>query len=172
MLAYAPRPIRFLDVQERAGFALKRWWIDLYGEKAPREADWAAALELAEAALPKHGAVGRPDVGFLIQHRGAGADYLVLGWWDRENELPTRVVVRDHAPGAAWRPAAASESFCVWDLQVIGFERDAYVATVLAPDAGEGARERYLAAFLSTAGEDAPGSVRPVSVEASGVGAT
>jgi hypothetical protein len=27
---------------------------------------------------------------------------------------------------------AASESVCVWDLEVIAFERDAYITTVLA----------------------------------------
>src|SRR5688572_23413455 len=147
MLAYAPRPIRFLDVQERAGFALKRWWIDLYGEKAPRDADWDAALELAEAALPKHGAVGRPDVGFLIQHRGRGADYLVLAWWDRENELPLRVFVR--YPGTAdadWRAARGGESVCVWDLEIVNRERDAYVASYLDAACRE-PRRAYLGAI-------------------------
>lgn len=91
-----------------------------------------------------------------MEHRGAGADYVVLGWWDRENELPTRVVVREHASEAPWRPARASESFCVWDLQVIGFERDAYVSTVLAPDAGPDAVEAYLARNLSVDGNTVP----------------
>jgi hypothetical protein len=31
-----------------------------------------------------------------------------------------------------WRPAAGGESFCVWDLRVIWWEREAYVTTVLA----------------------------------------
>lgn len=144
MRPYAPRPIRFLDVEERQGFALKRWWIDLYGEKAPHAADWAAALALADAALPRHGAVGRPDVGFLILHRGRGADYLVLAWWDRENELPLRVFVR--YPGtddAEWRAARGGESVCVWDLEVIALERDAYVRSYLAADCRD-PRRAYL----------------------------
>jgi hypothetical protein len=33
---------------------------------------------------------------------------------------------------AEWRAARDSESVCVWDLQVIAFERDSYVMTVLA----------------------------------------
>lgn len=74
----------------------------------------------------------RLGVGFLIAHRGRGSSYVVLGWWDRENELPVRIAVRDHAEGAVWRAAAASESVCVWDLEVIGHERDAYVASVLS----------------------------------------
>ncbi|MDQ3951247.1 MAG: hypothetical protein M3282_13015, partial [Gemmatimonadota bacterium] len=38
-----------------------------------------------------------------------------------------------------------SESVCVWDLQIVAFERDAYVATVLHGDAGVAdAAEAYL----------------------------
>lgn len=59
----------------------------------------------------------------------------MLCWWDRENELPIRVFVRQH-DGSPWRPAQGSESVCVWDLQVICFERDAYVHTVMAGRAG------------------------------------
>jgi hypothetical protein len=67
----------------------------------------------------------------------------VLGWWDRDNELPLRVFVRDTADGEGWRAARGSESVCVWDLQVIWAEREAYVATVMGADADAG-RARYL----------------------------
>ena len=80
--------------------------------------DWAAfeaGLKLAEAELPQPAeAAGRPGLGFLIAHQGRTGDYVVLGWWDHENELPLRVFLR----------------------------RQAYVATMLTP-AGTG-REGYL----------------------------
>ena len=155
MQPFAPRPIRFRDVLTHDGWRLKRYAIsagpaagvvDAHADVAI--ADWPEFAEgraLALGALPMPAeTTGRRGVGFLVEHRGAGADYLVLGWWDRENELPVRVVVRDHAPGAVWRPARASESFCVWDLQVMGFERDAYVATVLAPGTQGDAAAHYL----------------------------
>ena len=65
----------------------------------------------------------------------------MLAWWERENELPIRLAVR--RGDEEWRDSRADESICVWDLQVIGFERDAYVATVLADGSGEGI-EGYL----------------------------
>ena len=69
-------------------------------------------------------------------------DYLILAWWDRENELPIKVFVKgDSDP--AWRRARGGESVCVWDLDVLWHEREAYVATLLGPDQA-GARERYL----------------------------
>jgi hypothetical protein len=50
------------------------------------------------------------------------------------------VFVRQQSPGATWRPARESESVCVWDLEVIWLERQAYVQTVL----GGGDVEGYL----------------------------
>ena len=154
MNPYAPRPIRFQGLVRREGWILKRYTVTLATARAePAPEGWSEftqGRELAFAALPAPARTAvRPGVGFVIEHRGAGADYVVLGWWDRENELPVRIMVRDHEPQAQWRTARTSESFCVWDLQVIGFERDAYVKTVLAHDADDRALERYLAASFS-----------------------
>jgi hypothetical protein len=142
MRPYAPRPLRVLGVESLGGFELRRWWIDLYEEAAPHPADWSEGLALAAAALPADTTPARPGVGFLILHRGRGADYLVLGWWDRENELPLRVFVRypDSPDDARWRAARGGESVCVWDLEVVAREREIYVDTYLAascPDARE-----------------------------------
>lgn len=145
---YRPRPIAFHGVREQNGWRLKTYSI-VYG--AP-EIDWNAydaAWPLVHAALPTPAASpDRPGVGFVIAHTGRDVYYLVLGWWDRENELPLRVFVRELGTHGDWRPARGAESVCVWDLDVIGFERDAYVATVLtrSPDA-----EAYLNRWLKSA---------------------
>ncbi|HZE88141.1 MAG TPA: hypothetical protein VE404_01270 [Verrucomicrobiae bacterium] len=87
---------------------------------------------------------GRPGLAFAIAHQGRGANYVVVCWWDRENELPTRVFVEE---SGRWRPAEGSESICVWDLQVLWFERETYVATLLAEPVERG-RDTYLARHL------------------------
>ena len=144
MHPYSPRPIRFLGIRTPGGWRLKHYAIT-YGPRSLDEAVFEPGLAMALAALPEPATTeGRPGVGFVIAHQGRGADYVVLAWWDRENELPLRVFVREQRDGAAWRPAQESESVCVWDLQVLGFEREAYVATLLAPDAGSEAADRYL----------------------------
>ena len=56
------------------------------------------------------------------------------------NELPLRVFLRD---ASGWRAARGSESVCVWDLEIVAFERDAYVQTVLAEGRAEDVA-RYL----------------------------
>jgi hypothetical protein len=152
MNPYAPRPIRFHGLVTHQGWVFKRYTVTLANAGAESD-DWSEFTRCREMAFTELPAPARTDVrpgmGFVIEHRGAGADYVVLGWWDRENELPTRIKVRDQTPGAPWRAAGPSESFCVWDLQVIAFERDAYVTTMLARGADDSSRDRYLADALS-----------------------
>lgn len=137
MEPYRPRPIRFHGVRDLAEWRLKLYTI-VYGGGDPSLPDYEGVWPLVTAALPEPAVTdGRPGVGFVILHRGRGVHYGVLGWWDRENELPLRIFVRGLEPGARWRPARGNESVCVWDLEVIGFERDVYVRTVLAPSGAD-----------------------------------
>lgn len=124
---FAPRAIRGDGAEVVNGTTLKRYRV-VYGEPAVYEAArFAPAAALVAAALPSPDvAAGRPGAGFVIHHQGLTGDDVVLGWWDRENELPVRVWVRDEA---GWRPARDGESFCVWDLEIVWHEREAWVAT-------------------------------------------
>jgi hypothetical protein len=149
MHPYEPRPIRFHRLHDVDGWRLKLYSI-AYGS-AP--IDWSAfepALWLVDAELPRPPVTpARAGVGFVIAHQGRTALYCVLAWWDNENELPVRVFVRPIESNATWRPAQGPESVCVWDLQVIAFERDAYVATVLSNDHDAAvAPDEYLSAVL------------------------
>jgi hypothetical protein len=128
---YIARPIRFTGMAEPHGYRVKTYAIR-YGSGPFRDGDFARGLQLAFDSLPRPAVTDvRPGVGFAISHQGNGTDYTVLGWWDNENELPLRVFVREQFPDAAWRPARGSESVCVWDLEVIGYERQAYIDTLL-----------------------------------------
>lgn len=134
MEPYQPRPIRAHGVRDLAGWRLKLYTI-VYGDGEPAFEGAEDVWPLVTDALPAPAvARGRPGVGFVILHRGRGVDYAVLGWWDRENELPLRVFVRGRDAAVAWRPARGSESVCVWDLEVIAFERTAYVEAVMASE--------------------------------------
>lgn len=126
---YEPRRVSFLGLEELSGYRLKSYGI-VCGEAAFERERFAAGLALAARDLPAPAsAPGRPGVGFVLLHQGRGVDYLILAWWDRENELPVRVFVREDA---GWRPARGGEGLCVWDLRVLWHEREAYVNTLLA----------------------------------------
>lgn len=132
---FAPRALSRGSVLADAGWRIKSYGIAWDGH--PRLAHEEAGVEdLVWDTLPDPAETEtRPGVGWVILHLGRDADYVVLGWWDRENELPVRVWVREGAE--AWRPARGSESFCVWDLEVIAHERDAYVRHVLGPEGAD-----------------------------------
>lgn len=142
MEPFAPRPTTFHGVRRAGDWRLKTW--SVVGDGAPVDWDtFAGGIALAERALPQPAvAEGRPGVGFLIAHQGRTANYTVLAWWDRENELPLRVFVDTDKRGDGWRTNRADESVCVWDLEILWAERQAYVDTVLR--AGGGSVEAYL----------------------------
>jgi hypothetical protein len=136
---YLPRPVAYRGLVEHLGFRLKRYCITLPGETFD-EGRFRAGRGLALSAVPEPAVTAeRPGVGFLVEHQGREEDVVLVAWWDRENELPVRIIVCHEQGG--WRPAR-EESFCVWDLQVIAAERDLYVETVLTP--GGGGLEAYL----------------------------
>ena len=131
MKPFEPRRIRFLRLHEHEDWSVKIYSISLDASTIDEEV-FAQGMILGLDALPQPAVTHeRPGAAFCVMHQGRGADYLVLGWWDRDNEMPVRVFVRP-ADEDTWRAARGGESFCVWDLQVVAFERDAYVATVLA----------------------------------------
>ena len=150
MQPYKARRIDQLPRLSVDGWVLKRYSV-CHASQTFDELRFSGGVELAVAALPQPATTAeRPGVGFLILHQGREIDYTVLAWWDRENELPLRVFVCDRPGANEWRRARDSESVCVWDLQVIWAEREAYVRTILA-DALPDAVAAYLAQALREA---------------------
>lgn len=126
---YAPRPIRCHGVSDLAGFRVKDYSV-VFGGGPVDWIDFARGFEVVAATLPRPAAAaGRPGLGFRIAHQGATGRYAVVAWWANENELPIRLAVR--RPEESWRLAHGDESICVWDVQVVAFERDAWVETLL-----------------------------------------
>ncbi len=146
---FAPRDVEFRGVIECAGYRLKAYSI-VYGDAPLEEAVFEKGMKLAADDLPRPAIdAHRPGVGFVIFHQGDGVHYLVLNWWDRENEMPIRTWVNYFEDDAPWRPASGGESVCVWDLEVIGHERNAYVETILTPTPPEATETTNIESYLS-----------------------
>jgi hypothetical protein len=143
MERYKPRPIEFHDIRLIGEWRLKTYSI-IYGDQPLNWTAFQPGIEMIVKELPLPPCTGeRPGVGFLILHQGRNTSYLVLGWWDRENELPLRVYILAQDK-KTWRKAKGSESICVWDLQVLWFEREAYVETILSGKTSPDPTESYL----------------------------
>jgi hypothetical protein len=136
MEPYAARAIRSRGLRRPSGWQLKLYTVS-HAATAVDLHDFEPGMQLAEQVLPSPAvATGRPGVGFLIAHQGRTGDYVVVGWWANENELPIRVFVRRQR-GEPWRAARGDESVCVWDLEILWAEREAYVRTMLAPSGSD-----------------------------------
>jgi hypothetical protein len=62
--------------------------------------------------------------GFAIMHDGASCEYLIVGWWQNDNELFVSVSVKE--PNA-WIEDMTKYSFCLWDMDVIWHERNSFI---------------------------------------------
>ena len=146
MPKFETRPVEFLGLREHGDWRLKLYSIVYRGLQFDAS-EFEPGLQgaLSELPVPDPGA-GRPGLGFAVAHRGVTGDYLVLGWWNHENELPVVVWVR--RTGEDWRPAIDGESFCVWDLEILWAERQIWIATMLTDEAPD--------AYLSTLATDRP----------------
>jgi hypothetical protein len=91
-------------------------------------------------------------VGFMGVHGGATADMVFVDWWAAENELHHHVHVAESGRPETLRPRSADElTACVWDLELIAFERKAWIRCVLErPDAPDW--DAYLTNLLSIGG--------------------
>ncbi|RIY00734.1 hypothetical protein D3218_09985 [Aureimonas flava] len=94
--------------------------------------------DLQRAARDLVGAedLGGAELGFAIVHRGEEAVWLLLHWWMPGGMLAERLWRRPLDGTAAFEPVDRPLMACVWELPVIGFERDAYVETVMAGRSG------------------------------------
>lgn len=129
---YEPRCISFLEREGR---------VKHYGIARPRPALVAATREAARRTIPD-GALG-----FTIAHNAATAGLGIVYWWANENEIHSSVFAAPHEDPAALEPADGTGMACVWELEVIDFERRAYLEDVLK----DGDVEAYLDRALEQA---------------------
>jgi hypothetical protein len=131
-MPYEARHIAFLELDGR----LKHYGIGLHGQ--PRGALVEATRRAAEEVVPD-GAVG-----FTIAHDATSAGLGLVYWWANDNEIHQRVFASPLEDPGALVAADGTGMACVWELEVIDFERRAWLEEVLkGGDVG-----RYLARRL------------------------
>jgi hypothetical protein len=130
---YEPRTISFLG---RDGL-LKHYGIAAH-DRAPRPALVAATRRAAHEVIPDgvH--------GFTIAHDAATAGLGIVYWWAGENEIHHRVFASPLDDPGELEPADGTGMACVWELEVIDFERRAWLEDVLKRGDTRGYTERAL----------------------------
>jgi hypothetical protein len=128
-MTHEPRRVSFLERDGR----LKHYGIAAGGD-APRPELAAATRRVADEVVPD-GAYG-----FTIAHDARLAGLGIVYWWAHENEIHVRHFASSlNDPGRLER-ADGTGMACVWELEVIDFERRAWLDDVLK----DGDVERYL----------------------------
>lgn len=100
---------------------LKLYSISVRDEPAVFQ-DYAARLQQVKAARPQLDWASLP--AFAILHEGVERRYLVLAWWDNQNEMFTSVSVSEQGH---WLEDPTRWSFCLFDLEILWAERNFFV---------------------------------------------
>ena len=132
---YRPRPIRFLRHEQVGDWRLKLYTIALPGKEArPQLVD--AVLDLAPDVFPQPAVdETRYGTGFVTVHDAATFGIALYYWWESENELHQRIYLSPLDDPTALTKMADPAAGCVWELDVVDFERRAWREDVLAnPD--------------------------------------
>ncbi len=152
-LTYSPRLVKALAPIEVCGRTLKAYgmFTDPARRSTAPEPDWLQHHAASVLQQPLQ-AEDHP-VGFLILHYGSQGDYLLVSQWYDADMLKhwVRGAVVDAEGATTFAPLAQRDLVaCIWELEVIRFERDAWIHTVLARGRlDEAAREAYLATTFS-----------------------
>lgn len=89
--------------------------------------------------------------GFAIVHHARDGTYLLASRWFGGNMLKHEAFMVEDAPGKAALESLASSRIiaCVWELEVIKFERDAWVRTAMAGLGKPESLDAYFAAQMA-----------------------
>src|SRR3954452_14253189 len=115
-MPHEPRQITFLGRDGR----FKHYGI------ATHAAEPRAALAAAVKALVPAG-----EVGFTIAHDAKSAGLGLVYWWANENEIHARLYASPLDDPGNLSPYTGAGMSCVWELEVIDFERRAWLDDVL-----------------------------------------
>lgn len=106
-------------------------WYTMSATPDPVPTDVLASAQEASVGMVDPGG-NEPATGFAILHLGEEADWLQICWW-RADILHARLFQRPPGSGDPFgEPSDDSVRACVWELEVIDFERRAWATHVLA----------------------------------------
>lgn len=129
---YSKRPMRFLDLWAFDDWTLKAYGITYGNRPLSQNLVDAAYLVTRDRLSASAHETMHYGVGFVGIHQGKTGNFVFVDWWADENELHHHVYVSTSTqPAALEYKTPFGLAACVWDLFLIGHERDAWVKHVL-----------------------------------------
>jgi hypothetical protein len=135
--SYKLRSIRFIEFFDELGWRMKVYGIS-YKDEFPTSNLVEIAKNIAREELPQPAITdNRYGVGFICVHEARDANFFLIDWWSDENALNHHIYVSSFdAPANAVDITLKGPNMCVWELRVIGYERQAWLNNVLANPKG------------------------------------
>lgn len=146
MFDYHPRPVQSLSPILIDDYRMKRYELSVAEpavDKTFSDDNWRAFLA---GCLPRNGDAREHRVGFAILHYAQDGNYLLVSRWYGGNMLKHEAfTLTQAANGWSLDPLLESRIVaCVWELEVMSFERDAWVRTAMAQHGSAPSLELYL----------------------------
>ncbi len=134
---YKPRDIRFLEIAELGGWRIKLYGITQKGDRIHPNL-MESAKRIVEKKLPRPAVGGgRYGIAVLMVHQGREGGFVILDSWVGENMLEHHAYYLAKPDFQEYRELRRDEpAFCVWEMEVIDFERRAWTKRVLANSQG------------------------------------
>lgn len=129
---YRTRPIRFLEVYEYKG-----WRIKIYSISMHRECVGNNRVVLAKQHIDTwlknalHYPLETYKLATLILHEGKEGCFVLINWWIDENMLQNHVYLIKDGDTQLVDYSSKGIMACVWELEVIWFERTKWIQYVL-----------------------------------------
>jgi hypothetical protein len=133
--AYAERLIRFLGIWEVNGWRLKVYGISatrgLHDPETVSSEMIDSGRRIAEKVFTRNPTTNSYALGYVIFHEGRLANWLLLDWWADEIQVRHQLFKSPSADPAAFERVTSDLVACIWELRVIGFEREAWIEAML-----------------------------------------
>ncbi|MBH8608766.1 isochorismatase [Thermoactinomyces sp. CICC 10521] len=147
MKPYQKRAIAFLELWSPGD-----WNIKVYGITSPSRNLEQTLIEAAKDTisfiLPSQATEeGRHGVGFMGIHAADDGNFLFVDWWWNENELYHYSFIASPGSNVFHNVTSTGRMFCIWELYVLGYEREAWIQWVLDNDLPD--IEQYLQSRLN-----------------------
>jgi hypothetical protein len=134
---YRPRSIRYIGREDLGDWRMKVYGIGTHAPDA-RPEFVAATLDAARGVLPDGG-----GAGFVIAHDASTAGLGLVYWWANDNEIHARFFGAPLDRPTALAPIDGTGLACVWELEILDFERRAWLEDVLKQDDLDGYLGRH-----------------------------
>lgn len=129
---YQPRQFQQLGIWPAGSLQLKAYGIT-WRPHRPGPPPWLqdAAQHHVEQHLPADAdAEGHHGLGFVTLHEGREGSWLLIDWW-AHGDICCQRLVHAQEGSREFAPITRPLLGCVWESVVLGFERDAWVRTML-----------------------------------------